>query len=64
MQAQLFSGVNLDPDRIHVLDGWAAGLEVECRRYEAAIEEAGGIDLQILGIGATSTSSATSRVRR
>lgn len=52
LQAQLFSGVNLDPDRIHFLDGSAADLEVECRRYEAAIEEAGGIDLQILGIGA------------
>ena len=32
--------------------GLAADLTDECRRYEEAIERAGGIDLQILGIGA------------
>ena len=30
----------------------APDLKAECRRYEEAIEAAGGIDLQILGIGA------------
>ena len=51
MEAHLFAGVNLRPERIHFLDGAAADLDAECDRYEAAIEAAGGIDLQILGIG-------------
>jgi glucosamine-6-phosphate deaminase len=33
------------------LDGQAADIPAECRRYEAAITAAGGVDLQILGIG-------------
>jgi glucosamine-6-phosphate deaminase len=36
---------------VHGLDGNAADLPAECRRYEVAIEAAGGIDLQLLGIG-------------
>jgi glucosamine-6-phosphate deaminase len=51
MQEHLFSRVNLPPDRIHFLDGAAADADAECERYEAAIAAAGGIDLQILGIG-------------
>jgi glucosamine-6-phosphate deaminase len=52
MREHLFSHVNLRADRIGFLDGTAADVEAECRRYEQAIAEAGGIDLQILGIGA------------
>jgi len=52
MDEHLFRGVNLEPTRIHFLDGTAPDLEVECDRFEAAIESAGGIDLQLLGIGA------------
>ena len=52
MQAELFSHVSIDPAHIEFLNGRAADLRAECRRYEAAIDEAGGIDLQILGIGA------------
>jgi glucosamine-6-phosphate deaminase len=51
MEDHLFAGVNLRPERIRFLDGAAADLDAECDRYEAAIEAAGGIDLQILGIG-------------
>jgi glucosamine-6-phosphate deaminase len=51
MDDHLFAGVNLQPERIHFLDGAAADLDAECERYEAAIAGAGGIDLQILGIG-------------
>jgi len=51
MQTHLFSRVNLPPDRINVLNGVAPDLEGECARYERAIEGAGGIDLQLLGIG-------------
>lgn len=51
MEEHLFSHVNLSPDRIHFLNGVAPDLDEECRRYEAEIEDAGGIDLQLLGIG-------------
>ena len=51
MERHLFDGVNLRPERIHFLDGVAADLNAECARYEAAITAAGGIDLQLLGIG-------------
>jgi len=51
MQEHLFSRVNLLPERIHFLDGTAGDPAEECERYEAAIADAGGIDLQILGIG-------------
>ena len=43
--------VNLPPAQIHFLNGVAEDLDAECDRYEAAIEAAGGIDLQLLGIG-------------
>lgn len=51
MQEHLFSRVNLAPEQIHFLDGAAADPDAECERYETAIAAAGGIDLQILGIG-------------
>jgi glucosamine-6-phosphate deaminase len=52
MEAHLFGGVNVDSSRIGFLNGVAADLDAECARYDAAIDEAGGIDLQLLGIGA------------
>ena len=51
MEEHLFEGVNLARDRIHFLNGGAPDLDAECERYEAAIVAAGGIDLQLLGIG-------------
>ena len=51
MERHLFEGVNLSRERIHFLNGVAADLNAECDRYEAAIAAAGGIDLQLLGIG-------------
>ena len=52
MEEHLFGGVNVDRRRVHFLDGAATDLDAECERYEAAIDAAGGIDLQVLGIGA------------
>ena len=52
MQAELFDHVSINPANIEFLNGAAADLKAECRRYEDAIDAAGGIDLQILGIGA------------
>ena len=51
MERHLFSAINLAPARIHFLNGAAPDLDVECARYEAAIDAAGGIGLQLLGIG-------------
>jgi glucosamine-6-phosphate deaminase len=51
MQEHLFSRVNLSPDRINIPNGAASDPEAECERYERAIADAGGIDLQLLGIG-------------
>jgi glucosamine-6-phosphate deaminase len=52
MDVKLFDSVNLEPQRIYFLDGIAGDLDAECARYEEAIEHVGGIDLQLLGIGA------------
>jgi glucosamine-6-phosphate deaminase len=51
MQEHLFSRVNVRAEAIHFLNGAASDPAAECRRYEDAIEAAGGIDLQLLGIG-------------
>lgn len=51
MDNQLFDHVNIRKGNTHVPDGTAADPEAECELYEQAIKEAGGIDLQVLGIG-------------
>ncbi|WP_137844168.1 glucosamine-6-phosphate deaminase [Microbacterium sp. 2FI] len=43
--------LGLDPARVRVPDGSLAGIEHAGEDYERAIVEAGGVDLQILGIG-------------
>lgn len=43
--------LGLDPQRIHVPNGAEATIPHAGEDYEAAIAEAGGVDLQILGIG-------------
>jgi glucosamine-6-phosphate deaminase len=50
MQQHLFQHVNIPVARQNFLDG-SADPDRECARYERAIAEAGGIDLQVLGIG-------------
>ncbi|MDR1415693.1 MAG: glucosamine-6-phosphate deaminase [Odoribacteraceae bacterium] len=55
MQRHLFDHVDIDPANVHIPDGSLRIDEVDafCKGYEAAIREAGGIDIQILGIGRT-----------
>ncbi|GGB98726.1 glucosamine-6-phosphate deaminase [Cellulomonas carbonis] len=48
---ELVSRVDLDPDAVQGPDGTAEDLPAACRRYEEAIAAAGGVDLQVLGIG-------------
>ena len=52
MNDHLFQHINIDPRSTHVPNGQAEDLGEECRAYEQKIVECGGIDLQILGIGA------------
>jgi glucosamine-6-phosphate deaminase len=51
MQQQLFDHINIRPAHTHVPDGRALDFTVACRLYEEQIREAGGIDLQLLGVG-------------
>ena len=51
MRRHLFGHVNLSRRRTHLLNGAAPDLNHECERYEWAIARAGGIDVQILGLG-------------
>jgi glucosamine-6-phosphate deaminase len=51
MRENLFRHINIDQKRTHVPDGTAADLHAECRSYEKKIVDAGGIDLQLLGLG-------------
>ena len=51
LMEELFSRVNVQAVRTHFLDGSTPDLDAECDRYEAAIVAAGGIDLQLLGLG-------------
>ena len=43
--------VNVPAERINLPDGAQLDAERECKRYDAAIKAAGGIDLQLLGMG-------------
>ncbi|WP_428390126.1 glucosamine-6-phosphate deaminase [Mucisphaera sp.] len=55
MHEHLFDHVDIDPKNVHIPDGTLTIEEVPhyCQSYEKAIEEAGGIDIQLLGIGRT-----------
>lgn len=70
MWQNLFSQININPDKIHIPDGMTTDVPACCAAYEQAIVDAGGIDLQILGIGSDGhigfnepTSSFASRTR-
>jgi len=70
MWKNLFSQVNINPDNIHIPDGNAADIPAFCAAYENRIRAAGGIDIQLLGIGSDGhigfnepTSSLASRTR-
>jgi glucosamine-6-phosphate deaminase len=71
MQEHLFRHINLPTRNIHIPDGTIRGnYDQYCASYEDAIRKAGGIDLQLLGIGRNGhigfnepTSSLASRTR-
>ncbi len=51
MHEQLFNSLDILEENVHFLDGNATDTDAECRRYDNEINEAGGIDIQLLGIG-------------
>ncbi len=70
MWDNLFSHINIKPGNVHIPDGMTDDVPKFCEAYEQAIVDAGGIDLQVLGIGSDGhvgfnepTSSFASRTR-
>jgi glucosamine-6-phosphate deaminase len=70
MRKNLFDLINVPEDRIHIPEGLAKDVPALCSAYEEAIAAAGGLDVQILGIGGDGhigfnepTSSLASRTR-
>jgi glucosamine-6-phosphate deaminase len=51
MGEQLFDHVNVNPANVHIPDGLAKNLTKHCAQYEKMIARAGGVDVQVLGIG-------------
>lgn len=70
MQEHFYQHVNIPRDNRRIPDGLAPDIPAHCAEYEAAIRRAGGIDLQVLGIGSgghigfnEASSSLASRTR-
>lgn len=55
MHEYLFDHINVSPENIHIPDGTVPKDKVYsfCQEYEEKIRQAGGIDIQLLGIGRT-----------
>ena len=51
MNENLFSSINMPKENHRLPNGMATDPDEECRNYDNAIEAAGGIDLQVLGLG-------------
>ena len=51
MHENLFNHINVPLENIHLPDGTSSNFEDSCAAYESRIKSAGGIDLQVLGIG-------------
>ena len=51
MNKNLFEKIDIKISNTHVLNGMAKDPVKECAKYEAQIKKAGGIDIQVLGIG-------------
>ncbi|NLW23326.1 MAG: glucosamine-6-phosphate deaminase [Tissierellia bacterium] len=51
MKDVFFDHINIKPENTYIPDGNAPDLEKHCKEYDRLIEEKGGIDVQVLGIG-------------
>ncbi len=51
MDSNFFDHINIDKTKTHVPNGVAPDIDAECARYNKLIQDVGGVDLQVLGIG-------------
>ena len=51
MWNNFFNHIDIKKENVHILNGNAEDLEAECANYEKMIQEAGGVDLFMGGIG-------------
>lgn len=51
MDKHLFNHININRENIHIPNGMSNDIEAECDLYEKMIDNKGGIDIQVLGIG-------------
>jgi len=51
MWTNLFKFIDIKPENVHLLDGNAKDLELECQQYEEKIKAVGGIELFLGGVG-------------
>lgn len=51
MQENLFDHISIRPKNTYVPDGLATDVDAMCSAYERTIEDLGGVDLQLLGLG-------------
>lgn len=51
MRQHLFQHLRFDSSRLHVPDGLATDLEQHSREYSSKVQQSGGIELQLLGVG-------------
>ena len=51
MQENLFDHISIRPENTWVPDGMTTDVDAMCDGYERTIEELGGVDLQLLGLG-------------
>jgi len=70
MHENFFKHINIPPQNIHIPSGTTSNYRAFCEWYEQRIQQVGGIDVQILGIGSDGhigfnepTSSLSSRTR-
>ena len=51
MHTNLFNHVDIKEENIHIPSGLGDNIEEKCKEYDEAIAKAGGVDIQLLGIG-------------
>ena len=51
MHENLFNKVDIKEENVHILDGNAVDAEAEAKAFDESIDNDGGIDIQLLGIG-------------
>ena len=51
MHENLFNHIDIKEENVHFLNGCAPDAQAECKAYDELINQTGGIDMQLLGIG-------------